>query len=114
MDNETVQKLEKWFAEKYPLEWSFMKQINDNFSDFIKLLPDDYLMDFINNPHFMKVEIRQEGDSKIIDSTISPFLLMMLEIVLKTNSDISNDSVQRRAEEMVKSKYPVVMVSIGL
>jgi hypothetical protein len=106
VDNESYRKLEKWFAEKYPLEWSFMNQINDNFSDLIKLMPDDYLMDFIDNPNFMKVETRQEGDSKIIDSTISPFLLMMLGILLKTNLDISNDSVQRRAEVLIKSKYP--------
>jgi hypothetical protein len=67
VDNESYKKLEKWFAEKYPPEWSFMNQINDNFSDLIKLMPDDYLMDFIDNPNFMKVQTRQEGDSKIID-----------------------------------------------
>ena len=106
VDNESYRKLEKWFAEKYPLEWYFMNQINDNFSDLIKLMPDDYLMDFIDNPNFMKVQTRQEGDSKIIDSTISPFLLMMLGILLKTNLDISNDSVRRRAEVLIKSKYP--------
>ena len=106
VDIGSYRKLEKWFAEKYPLEWSFMNQINDNFSDLIKLMPDDYLMDFIDNPNFMKVQTRQEGDSKIIDSTISPFLLMMLGILLKTNLDITNDSVQRRAEVMIKSKYP--------
>jgi hypothetical protein len=106
VDNESYRKLEKWFAEKYPLEWSFMNQINNNFSDLIKLMPDDYLMDFIDNPNFMRVQTRQEGDSKIIDSTISPFLLMMLGILLKTNLDISNDSVQRRAEVLIKSKYP--------
>jgi hypothetical protein len=106
VDTESIRKLEKWFAEKYPTEWSYMNQINDNFSDLIKLLPGDFLMDFIDNPNFMKVETRQEGDLKIIDSAISPFLLMMLGIVLKTNSDISNDSVQRRAEVLIKSKYP--------
>ena len=75
-----------------------MNQINDNLSDLIKLMPDDYLIDFIDNPNFMKVQTRQEGDSKIIDSTISPFLLMTSVIRLKTNLDISNDSVRRRAQ----------------
>ena len=59
-----------------------MNQINDNFSDLIKIMPDDFLMDFIDNPNFMKVQTIQEGDSKIIDSTVNPFLLMMLGIAL--------------------------------
>lgn len=59
MNEESILKLNRWFAEKYHIEWALMDRINNDLSNFIDSMPQDILRDFIDNPEVLKVHTSQ-------------------------------------------------------
>jgi hypothetical protein len=77
MNEESILKLNKWFAGKYHIEWASMHRTNNDLSKFINSMPQDILRDFIDNPEVLKVHTSQDPDSVKVDVWLNPFFLMM-------------------------------------
>ena len=105
MNEESILKLNKWFAEKYHIEWALMDRINNDLSSFIQSMPDDVLQEFVDNPEFLKVKTLQNTDSIKVDVWLNPFFLMTLGITSRTILDLEEDLMHKYAVEKIKSKY---------
>lgn len=105
MNEESILKLNKWFAEKYHIEWALMDRINNDLSNFIQSMPDDVLQEFVDNPEFLKVKTLQNNDSIKVDVWLNPFFLMILGITSRSILDLEEDLMHKYAVDKINSKY---------
>ena len=110
MNEESILKLNKWFAEKYHIEWALMDRINNDLSNFIQSMPDDVLQEFVDNPEFLKVKTLQNTDSIKVDVWLNPFFLMTLGITSRSILDLEEDLMHKYAVEKIKSKYADIRI----
>lgn len=110
MNEESILKLNKWFAGKYHIEWALMDRINNDLSNFIESMPEDILRDFIDNPEVLKVNTSQDPNSVKVNVRLNPFFLMMLGITSRSILDLEEDLINKYSTETIKSRYPDVRI----
>lgn len=110
MNEESILKLNKWFAGKYHIEWALMDRINNDLSNFIESMPEDILRDFIDNPEVLKVHTLQDSNSVKESVWLNPFFLMMLGITSRSILDLEEDLIHKYSTDTIKSRYRDVRV----
>jgi ribosomal protein L40E len=89
MELDRYKEISKWFNETFPEGPILKEKILDRFTEIYQKLPNDYYLDYKDNPNFILVnEILDEstGETKI-KTMVNPFFLMFMTLSCKATYD---------------------------
>ena len=89
MELDRYKEISSWFNETFPDEPILKEKILDKITEIFQKLPEDYYLDYKNNPNFILVnEIMDEstGVTKI-ETMVNPFFLMFVTLSCKATYD---------------------------
>jgi ribosomal protein L40E len=89
MELDRYKEISNWFNETFPDEPILKEKILDKITQIFQKLPEDYYLDYKNNPNFILVnEIMDEstGETKI-ETMVNPFFLMFVTLSCKATYD---------------------------
>ncbi len=89
MELDRYKEISNWFNETFPDEPILKEKILDKITKIFQKLPEDYYLDYKNNPNFILVkEIMDEstGETKI-ETMVNPFFLMFVTLSCKATYD---------------------------
>lgn len=91
MELEKYNEITKWFNDNFKEEQFLKKIILDNYDKIFQKLPDDYLMEYVNNPELVIVNEGAEpsgsNEPHKIETLLNPFFSMFIILSCKATYD---------------------------
>lgn len=91
MELEKYNEITKWFHDNFEEEQPLKKTILDYYDKVFQKLPEDYMMEYVNNPELVLVnegiEVSDSDEPRKIQTLLNPFFSMFIVLSCKATYD---------------------------
>jgi hypothetical protein len=92
MELEKYNEITKWFHDNFEEEQPLKKTILDYYDKVFQKLPEDYMMEYVNNPELVLVnegvEVSDSDEPHKIQTLLNPFFSMFIVLSCKATYDV--------------------------